>query len=369
MTAVERLEKEFTQWLGAPGAVATGFGRGALWLALEAANARGGDVLVPVFICRQVVAAVVRAGAHPVFYRVKRDLTVSPEDLTAVWTKNTRAAVLPHYFGRAMPTIRELVNACRIRGAAAIEDCALAMGASLDGELSGRFGDFAVFSFTKSDWCFGGGLVTTDDVRHLAELRRLQSEKMKPARGLCFFYGLLKWVDYAANRPRWCRAAARLGRLLQALSFIREDNFYDAGRFDVAMPNWAARRALRILRSLRATLARRRRAYARIREVAGRKAPRPAGDSGSPGATRAFMVFDAGPHAEQAIARADESNVTLRPCWSGFAQQDTPQTAGDDFLAGLLSLEITPELREDELLRIGVCLSKCLPPAVAEWQL
>jgi dTDP-4-amino-4,6-dideoxygalactose transaminase len=366
MTAVEILEYEFAQWLGVSGAVATGFGRGALWLALEAANTRGADVLVPFFICRQVTGAVVRAGAHPAFYHVKRDLTISPDDLTAAWTGNTRAAILPHYFGCPLPAIRELVNACRARGAAAIEDCALAMGAGLDGELCGRFGDFAVFSLTKSDWCFGGGLVTTDNAMHLPELRRLQSEKMKPAQGLCFFYGLLKWADHAANRPRWCRAATRFGRLLQALSLIREDNFYDAGRFDVAMPTWAAHRALRILHGLRATLAQRRRAYSRIREVAGPRAPRPLGNSDDPGATCAFMVFDAGPHAGDAIERANESNVTLRPGWLGSVQQGSPYLTGSGLLAGMLTLEITPELREDELLRIGVCLSKCLSPAGPE---
>ena len=409
MSAVERLEKEFAQWLGAAGAVATGFGRGALWLALEAASTRGADVLVPGFICRQVVAAVERAGARPVFYRVKRELTITPEDLAAAWTGNTRAAILPHYFGRPTPRIRELASACRARGAASIEDCALAMGAGLEGELCGRFGDFAVFSFTKSDWCFGGGLVTASGAVHLAKLRGLQRERMKPAPRLCFSYGLLKWADHAANRPRWCRAATRLGRLLQTLSRIREDNFYDAGRFDVAMPNWAARRALRILGTLSSARARRQRAYTRILEVAGRKAPgagpadsdddlrlgsaepkrrplvrrhemsqhlvptgwndaRPVGRSEGSGASYAFMVLDAGSRAEQAIARADEFHVTLRPSWPGSAQENAPHpgAAGGDFRADLLILEISAELSEEELVRMGTCLSKCLPPAASE---
>ena len=126
--AVEKLEREFAAWLGVTGGVATGFGRSALALALEALSVRGGgDVLVPDFICAQVPEAVRRAGGRPVFYRVGRALRVNPAEFEAACTPQTRAAIVAHYFGRLLPEIRGLGEICRARGVALVEDCALAL--------------------------------------------------------------------------------------------------------------------------------------------------------------------------------------------------------------------------------------------------
>src|SRR5712692_12110907 len=119
--AVEMLEREFAALVGAPGAVATGFGRSALHLALLEGEVRGGEVLVPDFICAQVPEAVRRAGADIVFHPVSRDLGEDPAGFEAAFTDRTRAAVAAHYFGRVLAEIPQLAAICRRRGVPLIE--------------------------------------------------------------------------------------------------------------------------------------------------------------------------------------------------------------------------------------------------------
>lgn len=71
-------------------------GRWALAEALRLARAQGQDVLVPEFICREVLSALAAAGARPVFYPVGRDLAPSsdPDD----WPR-AAAVLCVDYFG------------------------------------------------------------------------------------------------------------------------------------------------------------------------------------------------------------------------------------------------------------------------------
>ncbi|HJY88545.1 MAG TPA: DegT/DnrJ/EryC1/StrS family aminotransferase, partial [Candidatus Acidoferrales bacterium] len=237
--AVEKFEEEFIAYVGAQGAVATGFGRSALFLALEALGVRGGDVLVPDFVCAQVPEAVRRAGGKPLFYPVRRDLTVNADDFESCLTAQTRAAIAVHYFGQLLPGLPRLAAISDQRGVPLVEDGALALGASLDGGRVGAFGRLSVFSLTKTDWGYGGGAVTSNSSDMLARLRTLREEKFCSSRRLSFRYGVLRRADFAANRPTLSRIAERAGRWLERVSGPGVGNFYDAGRFDVALPEFA----------------------------------------------------------------------------------------------------------------------------------
>lgn len=371
MNAIEKLEAAFSEWLGVQGAVATGYGRGALWLALELiiGGKPGAEVLVPDFICQQVSEAVHRAGGRPVYFPVRRDLTVREADLEAAITGHTQAVVLAHYFGRGLPNIERLAKHCRRRSIAVIEDCALALGARVNGTLAGRFGDVAIFSFTKSDWCYGGGVIATPVRDWLPRLRRLREEKCRPAPRLALCYGLLRRADCAANTPGFSRAAGRVGSLLErglaafepALrpsSWEGESsggrpapaysgNFFDAARFDALMPAFAARRALRILLQLDATVARRRAAAPHFEIVIRRRLRRvsqanptemtvigsdenraPLSDAlpsfrnhSDAGDTGSFLLFNARDGCAPLWSdRADAAGCTLRLSWPAYQE-------------------------------------------------
>jgi dTDP-4-amino-4,6-dideoxygalactose transaminase len=339
--------------------VATGYGRGALLLALEAIGVRGADVVVPNFICAQVPEAVRRAGGRVVFYPVRRDLTIHAEEFHRALTPQTRAAIVAHYFGTPHRNIEALGEACRRRGIVLIEDCALTLGAP-----SGSVGDLAVFSFTKSDWCYGGGMVTTGVRDWVMRLRRLREELFKPAERLARYYGWLRRADFAANRPAWARLAEIAGRRLQEFlakrePALRDSNFYDAARFDAAMPEFAARRALKILRDLRAATEQRRGLVKRMAAALASDELRIAEGCGGPDDNAAFVPLllanERKQAAEQWVTRAACAGATLRRCWPAYQELEKGQGSDEvRWLAEqLLLLEISAELTLREVQKIS----------------
>jgi dTDP-4-amino-4,6-dideoxygalactose transaminase len=243
--------------------------------------------------------------------------------------------ILVHYYGRVLPGAERLAAVCRERGVVVIEDCALALGARVDGTPAGRSGDVAVFSFTKSDWCYGGGMVATPNGEWGQRLRAMRDEGCHPAARLAFFYGLLRRADVAANHPGLSRSAGGAGRWLEeGLAWLEPSlagNFFDAGRFDARMPEFAARRALHILRDIDAASARRRamlpRLYAalraQIRGAAERLKLFPGRESLEAGDSGSFLLLCAGDGDAAGWAeRADAAGCTLRLSWPAYQHDD-----------------------------------------------
>lgn len=350
---VGKLEAAFAAQFGFAGAVAAGYGRAALRLALEAVPVRGRGVLVPAFICRQVVDAVRAAGGLPQFYVVNRQLEVTLESLARSATPQSAAAIIPHYWGQAQPHLAGLADFCAAHGLALIEDAALALGHP----QAGRHGA-AIFSFTKSDWCHGGGVVASHDPAFLARCRELQSALLRVQPWRSRRYGWLSRADFLANRPTRARLAELAGRTLERLAPLGTANFYDAGRDDAALPAFAARRALHVLAGLEQATARRRAARDLLRASLA-SFPHLFFRDDSPQDTAAFLLLRSS--AGRASAWAEEASrqgVTLRRCWPAY-QPPEPHQAGpelDWFADHLLILDIHPQWSREEVDRISECL-------------
>lgn len=358
---VEKLESEFALWLGAGGAVATGFGRSALRLALLGLGLRGAPVLVPEFVCAQVPEAVRRATGTPVFYPVRHDLTIAREDFEAALASQARAAIVVHYYGRVQPEIERLAGICRARDVPLIEDCALALGASRGGRPGGSFGELSVFSFTKSEWCYGGGIVATREREVASRLRALRDADFVDARRLALRYGLLRGLDFAANLPRRAAAAEYCGKWLERLSDGETENFYDEGQFNTAMPRFAARRARRILRELPTLCARRRELVAALCARLG-DAPSPViFRAPEPGDAAAFLLLRSAAGTARAWAEeAAKDAVTLRLSWGAYQIVECqPVSECLEWLGQRLSIcEIHPNLSQVEVKRIAGTLCR-----------
>lgn len=357
--SVRTLEAEFAARFGFTGAVAAGFGRAALLMALRAVapGLRAGDrVCVPDFICRQVVDAVRQSGADPVFFPIRRDLVVDAAAFRATLTPQTRAVIVVHYFGCVLPNIAELAAICLERGVPLIEDCAQALGARLNGKPAGTFGDVAVYSFTKSDWCYGGGMAATSSPRFLLRLRQQATTLQCPGR-LCFQYGILRRADWLANRPRFSAAAERFGRWLERWCATGSENFFDAGRYDAAMTVLSAKRARRLLRRLEVETRQRQHLLNRLRDALGQSIaavwyPR---ENQVADGSAAFLIFRVpSGDAWRWRENAGQAGVTLRLTWPAFQQNDPAQQSPElDWMARhLLALEIHPRLQLAELRQI-----------------
>jgi perosamine synthetase len=157
-------ESEFAAAHEAIHAVATSSGTAALEIALRALNVAGRDVMLPANTFYATAAAVIGAGARPIFADIDAaTFALSPRTVAQALTKDTAAVVLVHVGGLITPDVDEIRKLCEDHGADLVEDAAHAHGASYDGRLAGSFGTAAAFSFypTKVVTCGEGGMIIT----------------------------------------------------------------------------------------------------------------------------------------------------------------------------------------------------------------
>lgn len=165
---LEAFEREFAAYHGEGlQAVGVGSGTDALRIGLQALGIQPGDeVLVVANAGVPPVAAVVAAGARPVFCDVDpRTHALDPAEIDRHVTSNTRAVMVVHLYGQAAP-MDAIMDAARRHELKVLEDCAQAHGARHQGRLVGTWGNAAAFSFypTKNLGALGdaGALLTAD---------------------------------------------------------------------------------------------------------------------------------------------------------------------------------------------------------------
>ena len=176
---LEEFERQFAAYHGPDiRAVGVGSGTDALRIGLGALGIEPGDeVLVTANAGVPPVAAVVAAGARPVFCDVDpRTQTLDPDDIDRRASPSVRAVLVVHLYGHAAAMGPILERASR-RGLKVLEDCAQAHGARYDGRLVGTLGDAAAFSFypTKNLGALGdAGAVLSADARVVERARLLR---------------------------------------------------------------------------------------------------------------------------------------------------------------------------------------------------
>ncbi|WP_327674372.1 DegT/DnrJ/EryC1/StrS family aminotransferase [Kitasatospora sp. NBC_00458] len=169
VTAVERLERSWADYLGVRHCVGVSNGTTAIELALLAHGVGPGDeVVVPALTFVATAMAVVHVGATPVYADVHPvTYTMTAESLAAEITERTKAVVPVHLHGLSAD-LAAIGEVARRHGCVVIEDAAQAQGARYRGVPSGASGNTATFSLqmTKNlPTCGEGGLVVTDDER------------------------------------------------------------------------------------------------------------------------------------------------------------------------------------------------------------
>src|SRR5262245_62628085 len=155
--------------LGVEHAIICGSGSLALEIAVRACGVGEGDeVIIPTFCCTSVVPPILAVGACPVLADVGDELNITAETVEAALTQKTRVIVVPHLFGNPAG-INSIVNLAHRRDIRVIDDAAQALGATIDGQPVGSFGDFGILSFGREKVCFGlgGGVVVSRQSKNL----------------------------------------------------------------------------------------------------------------------------------------------------------------------------------------------------------
>ncbi|NUP47487.1 MAG: DegT/DnrJ/EryC1/StrS aminotransferase family protein [Catenulispora sp.] len=170
----ERFETAFAAAHRARHAVAVATGTAALEIALRVAGVANHDVVVPANTFYATAAAVVHAGARPVFADVDAaTFALTAATVQAALTPSTKAVVLVHIGGLITPQVPAIRELCDRRGIVLVEDAAHAHGCSLDGQMAGTFGLAGAFSFypTKVTTSGEGGMIITDSAEVQQEAR------------------------------------------------------------------------------------------------------------------------------------------------------------------------------------------------------
>jgi dTDP-4-amino-4,6-dideoxygalactose transaminase len=159
-------EKAVADFTRTPAAVAVGSGRRGMALIFERLGIGAGDeVIVPAYTLGDLLPLIQAFGAIPIPADIDPDTwNLSPASVAGRISARTRAILALHLFGNPCD-IASLVELAAAHGIPLIEDCAHALGATVQGQPVGTFGHAGFFSFemTKPVNTFGGGMVVSQD--------------------------------------------------------------------------------------------------------------------------------------------------------------------------------------------------------------
>jgi len=172
---IHEFEDVFKAFTGAPFGVGVASCTAALHLAyFHLGIGEGDEVIVPAQTHTATAHAVELAGATPVF--VDAEPATGNIDISlieAAITDRTKAISVVHYLGMPvdMHRVCEIAKKYDLR---VIEDCALSLGAKLDGVHTGLFGDVGCFSFypVKHMTTAEGGMLITRDATIASAIER-----------------------------------------------------------------------------------------------------------------------------------------------------------------------------------------------------
>jgi len=176
-----RFEERMGQWVCAEPGVAVTSGSAALHLALlSLAIGKGDEVILPTYVCRSVLEAVLALRATPIVCDIGNQWVVQAEDAAPHVTNRTRAIIVPHIYGIYADT-----GSFRQFGLPIIEDCAQAI--HYEGQRAIQ-GDMAIFSFhpTKCLTTGEGGMVVTNSPELSSTLREWRDGRPEAVAGRVF---------------------------------------------------------------------------------------------------------------------------------------------------------------------------------------
>lgn len=194
---VSRLEAWFSRRCHGAYAISLNSGTDALHLAFRALGVGPGDEVITcsnTFVA--TVGAIVAVGARPILADVGDDELINVNTITPHLSARTRVVVPVYLRGRPVEA-ESIVRWCQSHGIAVVEDCAQAIGTTIDDRQVGTLGDAAAFSLhpLKTLGCLGDGgmLVTTNS--KIAEYATLARNHGLRSRDEAVLFGMNSRLD------------------------------------------------------------------------------------------------------------------------------------------------------------------------------
>ena len=146
---VKEFEEKFAKFVGTKYAVALNSCTSALEISIDFLKLKSGDeVIVPVQTFIATGTAVTSQGGKIVFAEINKDtFCLDLQEIKKKVTSKTKAIMLVHFSGYLAHDTLEIRKFCKRNKIFLIEDCAHAVGSSIDGVVAGNIGDVGCFSF------------------------------------------------------------------------------------------------------------------------------------------------------------------------------------------------------------------------------
>ncbi len=187
---VDAFEREFSEKIGAPHAVALSSGTAAMHLALKILGVGPGDeVIASSLTFIGSVTPIVFQGATPVFIDSDKgswnmDLQLLAEELEACQRreKMPKAVVPTEIYGQCID-LAQIVDICEFYKIPVVLDAAEALGSKYNGKVLRTGAKATVFSFNgnKIITTSGGGMLASEDNEFIKKARFLSQQARDPA--------------------------------------------------------------------------------------------------------------------------------------------------------------------------------------------
>jgi len=200
-SAYEQFEKQVADYIGTRHAVLCSSGRSAIRYSLLALGVGHGDeVIIPDFACEILPITVFCSGAVPRFCDIERNtLALSPDDLKKRISPKTKALIFVHLYG--MPADpKPILEIAQKAGVAFIDDAAQALGASLEGQKTGSFGNVGILSLNKFLNIRLGGVALTNDEELAAKIRSIRQKYERRARIASIGYSMIESLGVKSRK-------------------------------------------------------------------------------------------------------------------------------------------------------------------------
>lgn len=184
---VNGFERELAAKVGIKHAAALSSGTAAIHMALKASGVGAGDIVFcPTLTFSATANPIIYQKATPVF--IDSDLktwNMDPKALELAFEKypQVKAVLVVHLYGLAadMDPIMEI---CKRHRVPLIEDAAESLGTTYNGQYTGTFGDYGIFSFNgnKIITTSGGGMLVSNNEEKIKKVRFWSTQSRDQAR-------------------------------------------------------------------------------------------------------------------------------------------------------------------------------------------
>jgi dTDP-4-amino-4,6-dideoxygalactose transaminase len=179
---LEEFEKKFAKLMKVKYAIGVNSGTDAIKLSLKVLGVRSGDEVITAantFVA--TVGAITEIGAIPVFVDCDETFCINTSLVEKKITKKTKAIIPVHYTGYMtnMIKLKKIATKYKIP---IVEDACQSILASINGKVSGSWGDLGAFSLHPlkniNVWS-DGGIITTNKLKYYKELRLLRNHGLE----------------------------------------------------------------------------------------------------------------------------------------------------------------------------------------------